>query len=84
MIQDYPLDEEKKDLDLLWGAEAIAKFVGRTRRQTFGMLEARELPAKKVGGRWVASRKVLREFFEGTSQEAERRAVVQRGNGETR
>lgn len=53
-----------EDLDLLWGAAAIAAFLGRTRRQTFGMLEAGELPARKVGARWVASRKKLREHFE--------------------
>jgi hypothetical protein len=52
-------------LDLLWGAAAIAATLNRTARQTFHLLEAGELPARKVGGRWVASRKALREHFEG-------------------
>ncbi|KKB12385.1 hypothetical protein VE25_07485 [Devosia geojensis] len=52
-------------LDLIWGATAIAAALNRTRRQTFHMLENGELPAKKVGGRWVASRKKLEELFEG-------------------
>jgi hypothetical protein len=56
---------EADNLDLLWGAAAIAAFLGRTRRQTFGMLEAGELPGcRKVGNRWVASRRLLREHFE--------------------
>ncbi|MCO6180270.1 DNA-binding protein [Ciceribacter sp. RN22] len=51
--------------DLVWGANAIARVINRTDRQTFHMLDAGELPAKKVGGRWVASRKKLLEFLIG-------------------
>jgi hypothetical protein len=54
----------EKPLDLVWGAEAIAEVIKRTRRQTFHLLESGELPAKKVGGRWVASGQKLREHFE--------------------
>jgi hypothetical protein len=53
--------------DLAWGCEAIADEIERSPRQTFHMLTNGELPAKKVGGRWVASRKKLREFFEEIS-----------------
>ena len=53
--------------DLAWGCDAIADEIGRTPRATFHMLMNGELPAKKVGGRWVASRKKLREFFEEIS-----------------
>jgi hypothetical protein len=71
----YPLDinrrfhlmsvNEKNDdaMDLIWGAEAIAKFIGRSTRSTFHMLDNEELPAKKVGGRWVAERGKLLSFF---------------------
>jgi hypothetical protein len=52
-------------LDLIWGATAIAAALNRTRRQTFHMLEAGGLPARKVGNRWVASRKALVQHFEG-------------------
>ena len=49
--------------DLIWGADAIGEEIDRSPRQTFHMLMRGELPAKKVGGRWVASRQKLREFF---------------------
>lgn len=45
--------------DILWGASAIARVIGRSDRQTFDMLEKGNIPAKKVGGRWVASREKL-------------------------
>ncbi|WP_042776610.1 hypothetical protein [Sinorhizobium fredii] len=50
-------------LDLIWGGEEIAKAIGRTPRITFHLLEKGELPAKKVGGRWVAERSKLLSFF---------------------
>lgn len=56
--------------DLVWGAEAIAKFLGRTRRSTFHLLEKGELPARKVGGRWVASRGELMTAIVGTGRAA--------------
>ena len=54
---------ENGSIDLVWGGEEIAKVIGRTARVTFILLEKGELPAKKVGGRWVASRQKLVEFF---------------------
>jgi hypothetical protein len=50
-------------LDLIWGAEDIAKLIGRSTRSTFHMLDNGELPARKVGGRWVAERRKLISFF---------------------
>ncbi|PSH68549.1 hypothetical protein CU102_12355 [Phyllobacterium brassicacearum] len=50
-------------MDLVWGAGEIAKIIGRSARSTFHMLETGELPAKKVGGRWVAERGQLIAFF---------------------
>ncbi|MCL6707446.1 helix-turn-helix domain-containing protein [Pseudomonas sp. R2.Fl] len=50
-------------IDLIWGAEAIAKLIGRSERMTFHLLSSGELPAKKVGGRWVAERSKLMAFF---------------------
>ncbi|MBD9592709.1 DNA-binding protein [Ensifer sp. ENS05] len=55
--------EKSRGLDLVWGAEEIAKLIGRSTRATFHMLDAGELPAKKVGGRWVAERNQLLQFF---------------------
>ena len=55
--------ETESPLDLIWEVSAIARAIGRTERQTFGMLEKGLLPAKKVGGRWVAERSKLVAFF---------------------
>jgi hypothetical protein len=49
--------------DLIWGVAGIAEAIGRTQRQTFHLLENDRLPAKKIGGRWCASRAGLRRFF---------------------
>jgi hypothetical protein len=45
--------------DVIWGADAIAKVIGRSARATFYMLGNGTLPAKRVGGRWCASRRKL-------------------------
>ncbi len=50
-------------IELIWGAEEIAKAIGRSRRAVFHMLDNGELPAKKVGGRWVIERSKLIAFF---------------------
>jgi hypothetical protein len=50
-------------IDLVWGGEEIAKVIGRTPRITFHLLEKGAIPAKKVGGRWVAERGQLLRFF---------------------
>lgn len=53
-----------ENLDLLWGARAIAKALGVTERACYHMLESGDLPvARQVGSRWVASRKALEAFF---------------------
>ncbi|MDE4619610.1 hypothetical protein [Sinorhizobium meliloti] len=57
------MPNENKEMDLLWEVEEIAKVIGRTPRQTFHMLKTGQLPAKKVGGRWVAERGKLISFF---------------------
>jgi hypothetical protein len=55
----------KDALDLVWGGAAIAKILGRSVRSTFYMLDSGEIPAKKVGGRWVIERSKLIAFFMG-------------------
>ncbi|MHC1547777.1 DNA-binding protein [Phyllobacterium sp. K27] len=50
-------------IDLLWEVSEIAKLIGRSERQTFHLLSTGQLPAKKVGGRWVAERSKLIAFF---------------------
>ncbi|WP_102960229.1 helix-turn-helix domain-containing protein [Mangrovicella endophytica] len=58
------MDEQaEKPLDLVWGIKSIAKLIGRTERQTYGMCDAGQLPARRVGQRWVAERSALARFF---------------------
>jgi hypothetical protein len=49
--------------DLIWGVTGIGREIGRNQRQTFHLLENGRIPAKKVGGRWCASRAGLRRYF---------------------
>ncbi|MFI0847330.1 DNA-binding protein [Mesorhizobium sp. IMUNJ 23232] len=55
--------------DLVWGAKAIGVAINRNERQTFHMLEAGRLPARKVAGRWVGSRKKLLAHVTGDNGE---------------
>ncbi|MBX3572445.1 MAG: DNA-binding protein [Mesorhizobium sp.] len=55
--------ERKANIELVWGCSEIARIIGRSARATFHMLEKGELPAKKVGGRWVAEHSKLVAFF---------------------
>lgn len=57
------METDGKKMELIWGAEEIAKIIGRSQRVTFHLLTTGALPAKKVGGRWVAERGKLIAFF---------------------
>jgi len=59
-----PTEPELKD-EILWGASAIAKEIGRGERATFYMLERGELDARKICGRWVTTRSNLRRQLTG-------------------
>lgn len=61
MARGNVMDDNK--LDLIWGAEAIAKFINRTPKQTFNLLSNGQLPARQIGGRWVVDRRDLIAFF---------------------
>lgn len=50
-------------MDLIWEVAEIARMIGRSQRQTNHMLSTGQLPAKKVGGRWVVERSKLIAFF---------------------
>jgi hypothetical protein len=52
-------------LDIVWGVPAIAKVINRTPRQTYHILNAGHLPAKKVGDQWTASPSALRRHLLG-------------------
>ena len=60
------MDTDTEQIDLIWGISAIARAIGRTNRQTYHLLANGELPAKRVGGRWVADRDELVAFFKRT------------------
>ena len=47
------------DDDLIWEVPGIAKVIRRTNAATYHLLNKGELPAKKIGGKWVASRRRL-------------------------
>jgi len=49
----------------LWGARAIAEFIGRTERQAFRLLEEGHIPAQKIGNAWVADKGRLRQVLGG-------------------
>jgi hypothetical protein len=48
--------------DTLEGAAAIAAFLGKTERQTNYLLERKQLPAFKLGGRWHMRRSTYAAF----------------------
>ena len=54
--------------DLVWGAAEIGPVIGRSARITFYLLEKGILPGRKLGGRWVASRKALLPAVIGEEQ----------------
>ena len=46
--------------DFVWGADEIGQVIGRSGRQAHHLLTNGQIKsAKKVGGRWVASRAAL-------------------------
>jgi hypothetical protein len=58
------MEEEGDGLDLVWEAEGIAREINRTPRQTYHLLKCGAIKAaKRVGGRWCADKKGLREQF---------------------
>ena len=59
------------------GVDAIAAEIGREPRQVYYMLSAGSLPAaKKVGGRWVVSRRQLWAFFGAKRPGSPKRAIT--------
>jgi hypothetical protein len=56
---------DTENLDLVWGARAIAQVINlKSPKQAFRLLEAGQIPARKVGRSWVASRSKLRAHFD--------------------
>jgi hypothetical protein len=49
--------------DLLYGAKAIATFLGLPMRKCFYLLEHGRVPCGKIGSQWIASREALSEHL---------------------
>lgn len=63
-IENVPSLEPSTE-DIVWEVGSIAKIIGRSERQTFYLLQSGQIPARKIGGRWVASRRKLLEAVLG-------------------
>ena len=63
-------DKKIQPLELIWGAANIGRELNLDTRQAFYALERGSIPAKKVGGKWVAERGKLRDFFTGQEGQA--------------
>lgn len=44
-------------IDILWGADAIAEYIGRERRAVYYMIAKGVIPAKKLGPKTICARK---------------------------
>lgn len=55
-------------LDLIWGADAIARVLNVDTRKAFYLLSTEKIPAKKIGRQWVVSRDVLLRFLGEAAQ----------------
>ena len=59
------MDTPQSHSPIVWGAKAISSTIGLTPAATFHLLERGKLPARKVGGRWVADREALLAYLRG-------------------
>ena len=65
---DNILSNDTETNDLLWGADSIAFYIGRTKRQVFWLLENGSIPGRKAGNIWVSSKSALRERLAGDTR----------------
>jgi len=56
--------ESDQKLDILWGAQAIAEFLGTTERKVWYQADRGLLPVKRQGRLLTASKSALRKHFE--------------------
>ena len=57
-------ESKRSDTDILWGAAAIGEELGLSERQAYHRLERGQIPARKIGASWAASKSALRKLFE--------------------
>ena len=60
------MDENQPSLkdDILKGIDAIAEFIGEDFWRTQRLCTKRMIPAAKMQGRWIASKRALRAHYE--------------------
>jgi hypothetical protein len=58
--------------DLLFGAKAIAKFIGAPLRRTFYLLEQGHIPSGKMGRHHIASKSKIRERLDELTRSGDR------------
>ncbi|MGE5513712.1 MAG: DNA-binding protein [Bacteroidota bacterium] len=57
-------EKSPRPLEIIWGAEAIAKTIGLNRRQTYRLLERGALKgASKIGSKYFITREALIQNF---------------------
>jgi hypothetical protein len=54
----------------LWGAAAIGEFLELSERQAFHLLKQGAIPARKVGGRYLSTPRLLRQLIQPPSDAA--------------
>lgn len=51
--------------EVLWGAQEIADFIRRNKRQTYHLLEQGHISADKCGAVWTSTKSRVRRRFDG-------------------
>ena len=62
-IPEIPTPPMNPREDMLYGAKAIAEFLGVSMRKAFYLLEKSRIPCGKIGSQWIASRSILRDYL---------------------
>ena len=64
------MEKDDEFADLLWGAQAIADYIGKNYRQTVYLLSTKRLPAQKIGAMWIGRRSKIRARLLGEEEAA--------------
>jgi hypothetical protein len=57
--------EPENPIGVLWGAKQIGHFIGKNPRAAFHLLETGQLPGRKHGKLWTATKDELRAALTG-------------------
>ena len=67
--KEKPLQDDDVFDDLLWGVEEIAAYIKRTTRQTYHLIQIKQIPTNKVGAIHTARRSKLRACLLGEASD---------------